>query len=123
MVRQLPHIFVGRNDAGWRYKVRSLRNLPAAALQQQSAGLAAMIQQLGSGSTRSDGVWSSCFSEEGVLSDALKMNAIAAEGRWGLGQHGGNRKGDADAKPAAGVDDSADGVWKMQPHGKRKGDA
>ena len=40
-----------------------------------------------------------------------------------LGQHGGNRKGDADAKPAVGGDDSADGVWKMQPDGKRKGDA
>ena len=93
----------------------------AAAAERRP--LAAMFQQLGSGSTRSDGVWSRCFSEEGVLSDALKMNAIAAEGRWGLGQHGGNRKGDADAKPAAGGDDSADGVWKMQPHGKRKGDA
>ena len=41
----------------------------------------------------------------------------------GIGQHGGNRKGDAAAKPAAGGDDSADGVWKMQPDGKRKGDA
>ena len=51
------------------------------------------------------------------------MHEIAAERRWGLGQHGGNRKGDADAKPAAGGDDSADGVWKMQPDGKRKGDA
>ena len=51
----------------------------------------------------------------------VKMNAIAAERRWGLGQHGGNRKGDADAEPAAGG--SADGVWKMQPDGKRKGDA
>ena len=53
----------------------------------------------------------------------VKMNAIAAERRWGVGQHGGNRKGDADAKPAAGGDDSADVVWKMQPDGKRKGDA
>ena len=52
-----------------------------------------------------------------------KMNAIAAEHRWGLGQHGGDRKGDAGATPAAGGDDSADGVWKMQPDGKRKGDA
>ena len=33
------------------------------------------------------------------------------------------KKGDADAKPAAGGDDSADGVWPMQPDGKREGDA
>ena len=46
------------------------------------------------------------------------MNAIAAERRWGLGQHGGNRKGDAVAEPAAGGDDLADEVRK--PDGKRK---
>ena len=51
------------------------------------------------------------------------MKAIAAEHRWGVCQHGGNRKGDADAKPATGGDDSADGVGKMQPDGKRIGDA
>ena len=53
----------------------------------------------------------------------LKLKAIAAERRWGVGQHGGKRKGDADAKPAAGGDDSAYGVWTMQPDGKREGDA
>ena len=53
----------------------------------------------------------------------VRLNAIASERRWGIGKHGGNRKGDADATPAAGSDDSADGVSKMQPDGKRKGDA
>ena len=43
-----------------------------------------------------------------------KMNAIAAEHRWGMCQHGGIRKGAAGATPAAGGDDSADGVSKMQ---------
>ena len=53
----------------------------------------------------------------------VTMNEIAAERRWGLGQHGGNRIGDADAKPAVRGDDSAYGVWKMQPDGKGIGDA
>ena len=52
------------------------------------------------------------------------MNAIAAQReRWGVGQHGGQRKGGAEnavAEPAAGGDDSADEVRKMQPDGKRK---
>ena len=42
LVRHLPHILLGGTMQGWRYKVRSLRNLPAVAataLQRQSAGL------------------------------------------------------------------------------------
>ena len=54
----------------------------------------------------------------------VKMNAIAAQrGRWGMGQHGGKRRGDAEnavAEPADGGDDSADEVRKMQPDVKRK---
>ena len=52
-----------------------------------------------------------------------KINAIAAENRWGVHTHGGNRKCNADAKPAAGGDDSADRGSKMQPEGKMKDDA
>ena len=68
----------------------------------------------------------------------MKMHAIAAEDRWGVSQHGGDRtstdwvckmhpvgktKSDAEnavAEPAAGGDESADEVRKMQPGGKRK---
>ena len=124
MVRHVPHILFGGTMQGVALQSAEFEE-PArrGAAAAERRPLAAMCQRMGSGSTRSDGVWSRCFSEEGVLSGALEMKAIAAEGRWGLGQHGGNRKGDADAKPAVGGGDSAYGVWKMQPDGKRKGDA